>query len=159
MPAKLDTENQLVTSLTDQFKNKIKTEYVMTNRIKVSTSQDNFKNLAIAVKDLGFEQVISQGGTDYPDNNVFRLEYHLICVSKKKLRRIMFSIMTEISKDKPEIDTLIEIFPSAEFHEQETYENFGITFIGHPRKERLLLPEDWDDIPPLRKDYILPGRG
>ena len=159
MPAKLDTENQLVTSLTDQFKNKIKTEYVMTNRIKVSTSQDNFKNLAIAVKNLGFEQVISQGGTDYPDNNVFRLEYHLICVSKKKLRRIMFSIMTEISKDKPEIDTLIEIFPSAEFHEQETYENFGITFIGHPRKERLLLPEDWDDIPPLRKDYILPGRG
>ena len=159
MPAKLDTENQLVTSLTDQFKNKIKTEYVITNRIKVSTSQDNFKNLAIAVKDLGFEQVISQGGTDYPDNNVFRLEYHLICVSKKKLRRIMFSIMTEISKDKPEIDTLIEIFPSAEFHEQETYENFGITFIGHPRKERLLLPEDWDDIPPLRKDYILPGRG
>ena len=138
---------------------KIKTEYVITNRIKVSTSQDNFKNLAIAVKDLGFEQVISQGGTDYPDNNVFRLEYHLICVSKKKLRRIMFSIMTEISKDKPEIDTLIEIFPSAEFHEQETYENFGITFIGHPRKERLLLPEDWDDIPPLRKDYILPGRG
>ena len=159
MPAKLDTENQLVTSLTDQFKNKIKTEYVITNRIKVSTSQDNFKNLAIAVKDLGFEQVISQGGTDYPDNNVFRLEYHLICVSKKKLRRIMFSIMTEISKDKPEIDTLIEIFPSAEFHEQETYENFGITFIGHPRKEILLLPEDWDDIPPLRKDYILPGRG
>lgn len=159
MPAKLDTENQLVTSLTDQFKNKIKTEYVITNRIKVSTSQDNFKNLATAVKDLGFEQVISQGGTDYPDNNVFRLEYHLICVSKKKLRRIMFSIMTEISKDKPEIDTLIEIFPSAEFHEQETYENFGITFIGHPRKERLLLPEDWDDIPPLRKDYILPGRG
>jgi len=159
MPAKLDTENQLVTSLTDQFKNKIKTEYVITNRIKVSTSQDNFKNLAIAVKNLGFEQVISQGGTDYPDNNVFRLEYHLICVSKKKLRRIMFSIMTEISKDKPEIDTLIEIFPSAEFHEQETYENFGITFIGHPRKERLLLPEDWDDIPPLRKDYILPGRG
>ena len=159
MPAKLDTENQLVTSLTDQFKNKIKTEYVITNRIKVSTSQDNFKNLAIAVKNLGIEQVISQGGTDYPDNNVFRLEYHLICVSKKKLRRIMFSIMTEISKDKPEIDTLIEIFPSAEFHEQETYENFGITFIGHPRKERLLLPEDWDDIPPLRKDYILPGRG
>ena len=159
MPAKLDTENQLVTSLTDQFKNKIKTEYVITNRIKVSTSQDNFKNLAIAVKNLGFEQVISQGGTDYPDNNVFRLEYHLICVSKKKLRRIMFSIMTEISKDNPEIDTLIEIFPSAEFHEQETYENFGITFIGHPRKERLLLPEDWDDIPPLRKDYILPGRG
>ena len=159
MPAKLDTENQLVTSLTDQFKNKIKTEYVITNRIKVSTSQDNFKNLAIAVKNLAFEQVISQGGTDYPDNNVFRLEYHLICVSKKKLRRIMFSIMTEISKDKPEIDTLIEIFPSAEFHEQETYENFGITFIGHPRKERLLLPEDWDEIPPLRKDYILPGRG
>ena len=71
----------------------------------------------------------------------------------------MFSIMTEISKDNPEIETLIDIFPSAEFNEQETYENFGITFNGHPRMEKLLLPEDWDDIPPLRKDYILPGRG
>ncbi|MBH58894.1 MAG: NADH-quinone oxidoreductase subunit C [Thaumarchaeota archaeon] len=159
MPSNLDTENQLVKSLTDKFKTKIKTEYVKHNRIKISTSQDNLKSLASSVKELGFEQVISQGGTDYPDNNVFRIEYHIICVSKKKLRSIMFSIMTEISKDNPEIETLIDIFPSAEFHEQETYENFGITFIGHPRMERLLLPEDWDDIPPLRKDYVLPGRG
>ena len=159
MPSNLDTENQLVKSLTDQFKNKIKTEYVKHNRIKISTNQDNLKSLAISVKELGFEQVISHGGTDYPDNNVFRIEYHIICVSKKKLRSIMFSIMTEISKDNPEIETLIDIFPSAEFHEQETYENFGITFTGHPRMEKLLLPEDWDDIPPLRKDYILPGRG
>ena len=40
----------------------------------------------------------------------------------------------------------------------ETFENFGITFLNHPRMERLLLPEDWDDIPPLRKDFSLPGR-
>lgn len=159
MSAKFATENQLAKSLKDQFKNKIKEEYVESNRIKISTSPENLKNLAIAVKELGFEQVMSQGGTDYPENNVYRIEYHIICVSKKKLRSIIFSIMTEIPKDKPEIDTLIDVFPSAEFHEQETFENFGITFIGHPRMEKLLLPEDWDDIPPLRKDYILPGRG
>ena len=48
--------------------------------------------------------------------------------------------MTTIPKDKPEIETLIDIWPSAEFHEQETFENFGITFINHPRMEKLLLP-------------------
>ena len=129
MPAKLATENQLAKSLKDQFKNKIKKEYIESNRIKISTSPENLKNLAIAVKELGFEQVMSQGGTDYPENNVYRIEYHIICVSKKKLRSIIFSIMTEIPKDKPEIETLIDVFPSAEFHEQETFENFGITFI------------------------------
>ena len=66
MSAKFATENQLAKSLKDQFKNKIKEEYVESNRIKISTSPENLKNLAIAVKELGFEQVMSQGGTDYP---------------------------------------------------------------------------------------------
>lgn len=158
MVINLDIENKFIESLKDKFKDKIKVEYVEHNRIKVSTNKKNFKTLAIAVKELGFEQVISQGGTDYPDNKKFRVEYHVICLSNKKFRRIMFSLMTEISKAKPEIETLIDVWPSAEFHEQETFENFGITFVNHPRMERLLLPEDWDDIPPLRKDFRLPGR-
>ena len=52
MPSNLDTENQLVKSLTDQFKNKIKTEYVKHNRIKISTNQDNLKSLATSVNKL-----------------------------------------------------------------------------------------------------------
>ena len=52
MPSNLDTENQLVKSLTDQFKNKIKTEYVKHNRIKISTNQDNLKSLATSVKEI-----------------------------------------------------------------------------------------------------------
>ena len=82
MPSNLDTENQIVKSLTDQFKNKIKTEYVKHNRIKISTNQDNLKSLAISVKELGFEQVISHGGTDYPDNNVSVSYTHLTLPTK-----------------------------------------------------------------------------
>tara|TARA_B100001013_G_scaffold338954_1_gene260423 strand:- start:4869 stop:5348 length:480 start_codon:yes stop_codon:yes gene_type:complete len=159
MPKKTKIETALIESLKKKFNTTIKEEYVKPNRIKFSTTSDNFRNLAQAVKELGFDQVISQGGTDYPDNNEFRVEYHIICVSIKKFRSIIFSLMTTIPKDKPEIETLIDIWPSAEFHEQETFENFGITFINHPRMEKLLLPEDWDDIPPLRKDFHLPGRG
>ena len=109
--------------------------------IKFSTTSDNFRNLAQAVKELGFDQVISQGGTDYPDNNEFRVEYHIICVSIKKFRSIIFSLMTTIPKDKPEIETLIDIWPSAEFHEQETFENFGIDRLKNVGLVTILSPK------------------
>ena len=158
MPKNTITETKLVKGLKTKFNKQITEEYVEPNRIKISTSPTNLKAVALAIKELGFDQIISQGATDYPDDNLFRVEYHAICVSIKKFRRIMFAIMTTIPKNKPEIETLLDIWPSVEFHEQETFENFGITFINHPRMERLLLPEDWDDIPPLRKDFSLPGR-
>jgi len=53
---------------------------------------------------------------------------------------------------------LINIFPSVEYHERETYEMLGVFFLGHPRNERFILPEDWADMPPLRKDFRIKGR-
>ena len=54
--------------------------------------------------------------------------------------------------------SLVEVWPGAEYHERETFEMLGVTFTGHPDMRGILLPEDWDDIPPLRKDFRSPGR-
>ena len=58
----------------------------------------------------------------------------------------------------PVLPSLIEIFPSVNYHEREAAEMLGIMFQGHPNLTRLFLPEDWDDIPPMLKAYRLPGR-
>ncbi|WP_457573403.1 NADH-quinone oxidoreductase subunit C [Desulfolithobacter sp.] len=61
-------------------------------------------------------------------------------------------VRTFISREKPEITTISEVFPGANWHERETHDFFGIVFTGHPCLEPLLLPED-ADFHPLLKDF------
>jgi NADH-quinone oxidoreductase subunit C len=56
----------------------------------------------------------------------------------------------------PEISSCVELFPTAEFHEREAYDFFGIVFRGHPDLRRILLPEDYVGWP-LRRDYPVGG--
>jgi NADH-quinone oxidoreductase subunit C len=56
----------------------------------------------------------------------------------------------------PEINSCVELFPGAEFHEREAYDFFGIVFRGHPDLRRILLPEDYVGWP-LRRDYPVGG--
>jgi NADH-quinone oxidoreductase subunit C len=61
-------------------------------------------------------------------------------------------IRVRIPRDHPEIPTISEIFPGANWHEREAHDFFGIKFIGHPNLKPLLLPED-ADFHPLLKDF------
>jgi NADH-quinone oxidoreductase subunit C len=56
----------------------------------------------------------------------------------------------------PSIDSCVSLFPTAEFHEREVYDFFGILFRGHPDLRRILLPEDYVGWP-LRRDYPIGG--
>jgi NADH-quinone oxidoreductase subunit C len=56
----------------------------------------------------------------------------------------------------PQIDSCVELFPTAEYHEREAYDFFGIVFRGHPDLRRILLPEDYVGWP-LRRDYPVGG--
>jgi NADH-quinone oxidoreductase subunit C len=56
----------------------------------------------------------------------------------------------------PQIDSCVGLFPTAEFHEREAYDFFGIVFRGHPDLRRILLPEDYVGWP-LRRDYPVGG--
>jgi NADH-quinone oxidoreductase subunit C len=56
----------------------------------------------------------------------------------------------------PELPSCVELFPTAEFHEREVYDFFGIVFRGHPDLRRILLPEDYVGWP-LRRDFPIGG--
>lgn len=55
-------------------------------------------------------------------------------------------------KEAPVLPSCVTVWPTANWHERETYDMFGVTFEGHPELRRLLLPEDWEGHPML-KDY------
>ncbi len=66
----------------------------------------------------------------------------------------MVTLRTEIPSSKPEIETLVDIFPAADLYEREVFDLFGVEFVGHPNLDRLLLPENWkSDMHPLRKNW------
>jgi NADH-quinone oxidoreductase subunit C len=56
----------------------------------------------------------------------------------------------------PEIDSVVELFPTAEFQEREVYDFFGIVFRGHPDLRRILMPEEYVGWP-QRRDFPIGG--
>jgi NADH-quinone oxidoreductase subunit C len=58
-----------------------------------------------------------------------------------------------LDRNKPEVPSLHSIWKTADWHEREAFDFFGIQFTGHPNLTRILLPADWEGHP-LRKDYV-----
>lgn len=62
-------------------------------------------------------------------------------------------IKSKLDINKPEIETVSHIWKTAEFHEREVYEMFGVDFINHPDLRLLILPDGWEGKNPMRKDF------
>ncbi|MTI23023.1 NADH-quinone oxidoreductase subunit C [Fulvivirga sp. RKSG066] len=61
-------------------------------------------------------------------------------------------LKVELPREQPQIDSVTEIWKTADWQEREAYDLLGIDFIGHPDLRRILLPADWEGHP-LKKDY------
>jgi NADH:ubiquinone oxidoreductase subunit C len=62
-------------------------------------------------------------------------------------------VKSKLNREKPEIETSCRIWRTAEFHEREVYEMFGVNFLHHPDLRLLILPDGWEGKNPMRKDY------
>ncbi len=80
---------------------------------------------------------------------------HLTMVYHLSSTRYRYNIVVKAKLDraKPEIQTICDIWRTAEFHEREVYEMFGVNFIGHPDLRLLILPDGWEGKNPMRKDF------
>jgi NADH-quinone oxidoreductase subunit C len=96
----------------------------------------------------------SQGYRRVPDAKPKRLTvvYHLLRVSDDPGR---IRVETWLD-DGEEIDSVIGVWPAADWYEREAFDLYGIVFRSHPNLVRILMPEDWIGHP-LRKDYPIGG--
>ena len=62
-------------------------------------------------------------------------------------------VKAKLNFDNPEIASVTSIWKTADFHERETYEMFGVNFINHPDLRLLILPDGWEGKNPMRKDF------
>ncbi|MBK8607108.1 MAG: NADH-quinone oxidoreductase subunit C [Chitinophagaceae bacterium] len=62
-------------------------------------------------------------------------------------------VKAKLDRDKPAIETVSHIWRTAEFHEREVYEMFGVDFLNHPDLRLLILPDGWEGKNPMRKDF------
>jgi NADH:ubiquinone oxidoreductase subunit C len=152
-------EKGLVGQISSQFGDKVKVSYIRPLRIKIYVDPINIVEVASFLRDsMGFDHAESVAGTDYPKDNQIEVGYHLGSYSKIDLGAHILLLATRTNRDDARLPTLINVYKSVEYHERETFEMLGVYFEGHPRNERFLLPEDWADIPPLRKEFRIKGR-
>lgn len=114
------------------------------------------RDVARFLKEDGYAMLLDVGGVDYlgrrPREERFEVVYHFLDV--RGLRRIRLRVT--LPEDRPEVPTLSDLWPSANWAEREVFDLFGIRFTGHPDLRRILMPDDWEGHP-LRKDYPLRG--
>ena len=97
--------------------------------------------------ELNFDYLFCQTGVDWKTH--LTMVYHLD--STKHRHQVVMKI--QLDRNKPEIETVSHIWRTAEFHEREIYEMFGVNFLNHPDLRLLILPDGWEGKNPLRKDF------
>jgi NADH-quinone oxidoreductase subunit C len=83
--------------------------------------------------------------------------FDVVCHLYSTRRKHSLLIRTRVPREDPTVESVVELFPGAAWHERETYEMFGIVFARHPDLKPLLLPPGFEGHP-LRKEFILAAR-
>lgn len=123
--------------------------------ITITVPRSEIVNICRFLRDRhGFDMLADLCGCDRgPEEDPrFEVNYHLF--STRHFNRLRLKVL--LSEDDPTVQSVTRIWKTADWHERETFDLFGIKFEGHPDLRRILLPSDFDGHA-LRKDYPLRG--
>jgi NADH-quinone oxidoreductase subunit C len=114
---------------------------------------DRIKSVLTHLHSRGYGFLASLHGVDYyPTEPRLGVLYELLDMFN--VDRI--SVKTRVSTESPKLESIVEVFPGAEFPEREVYDMFGVVFDGHPDLRRILMPEDYEGYP-QRRDFPVGG--
>ncbi|MBP8791999.1 MAG: NADH-quinone oxidoreductase subunit C [Lutibacter sp.] len=119
--------------------------------LNISVKPENLTELMLQLKTdsaTSFDYLFCLSGVDW--GKELGVVYHLESTMHRHI--IVVKVQTE-DRENPTFDTVCTIWKTAEFHEREVFDFFGVKFNNHPNLKRLFLTEDWDGFP-LRKDYV-----
>lgn len=142
--------NQLKTRISELTDN---AEFIEegTEFLNVIVPSDKLHTIAQALnksEDTKFDYLFCLSGVDWITH--LMVVYHL--ASSVHDHTLVLKVKLP-DRENPEVETVSDIWKTAEFHEREVYDLFGIRFKNHPDLRRILLDEDWVGYP-LRKDYV-----
>jgi NADH:ubiquinone oxidoreductase subunit C len=118
--------------------------------LNISIDQNNWALLAQQLRNdenLHFDYLFCLTCVDWKTH--LSMVYHL--TSTKFRHNIV--IKSVLQNASPEIESVSHIWKTAEFHEREVYEMFGVNFLNHPDLRLLILPDGWEGKNPMRKDF------
>lgn len=146
----------LVTALQQQFADRIEVEEADTagNPI-VRVGADDLIEVLTWLRDdetTAFDFLADLTVIDWTERKPrFDSVYHLYSIAKNHFMTVKVGC-----EDGEGVPSVCDIWGTANWHEREAYDLYGVEFLGHPELERIFLPEDWEGFP-LRKDYPLEG--
>ena len=120
----------------------------------ITVPRDSIREIASFLRDeakLAFDSLMCLSGIDYTGGKL-GVVYHLH--SLKWNHKIVLKVV--VQADDPHCPSVEGIWQTANWHEREAFDMFGIVFDGHPDLRRILMPDDWEGYP-LRKDFQVPA--
>ena len=124
--------------------------------LTITVARENLRRVCDFLRtdpELLFSFLSDVTGVDrFPIEPRFEINYHLLSISHRRRLRVK----ARVSGQNPAIDSVTSVWPTANWHEREVFDLFGVRFEGHPDLTRILLPDDWEGHP-LRKDYPVEG--
>ncbi|HEX4652811.1 MAG TPA: NADH-quinone oxidoreductase subunit C [Candidatus Udaeobacter sp.] len=148
------TRDELLGSLSKAFGEKLSQRTEFRGETSLTISPADLRELANFCRtDLSFDYLLDITSIDnFGEESRFELIYHLYSMRHCVHLRLKLKVPDEIGP----VDTVSDIWPTANWHEREAFDMMGIKFKGHPDLRRILM---WDGYPffPLRKDFPLQG--
>lgn len=152
-----DQVNDRIGELVPNYSDVIEKVVVYRGEITFHVARRHLATLVRHLRDdaqLRFEFCSSVSGVHYPQDKGRELHavYHLQSMTHNRRIRLEVSV----PDSDPHLPSVVATYPTADWHERETYDMFGLIFDGHPALTRILMPDDWPGHP-QRKDYPLGG--
>jgi len=148
------TGQEALDSLCESFREKIQSKTEFRGETTSTISASNLREIAkFCREDLSFDYLIDITSIDnFGKEPRFEIVYHLYSMPHALHLRLKGNVSEEVGA----VDTVSDIWPTANWHEREIYDMMGIKFNGHPDLRRILM---WEGYPyfPLRKDFPLQG--
>jgi len=146
----------------DKIKQTFSEEIINTEQFRdttcISVKPNKILDILKCLRDeCDFDVLMDLCGLDYLDKDMPE-RFAVVYILYSYKHNIYIRVKTFVSEDKPELDSAAALWMSADWAEREAYDMYGITFRGHPKLRRILLPEDYGSFP-LRKDYPVTGKG
>ena len=140
----------IVDALKEKFGGEIVKSYSFLSQNQIEIKKTRLTEVMLFLRDNSispFDYLADETAVHWPKEESFELVYNLYSFAKNEHLRVKTRL-----KEFEEVESVVSVWPTANWLEREVYDMFGVRYANHPNLKRILLPEDWVGFP-LRKDY------